>query len=438
MRLEDKLKELDTYPFHMPGHKRNKKFGITGSEIDITEIDGFDNLHCPRGVIADVENDLKKIYKSKKSLISVNGSSMGIMSAIFAVCNRKDKIIVARNCHKSVFNACMLLELKIIYIEPDYDSTNGYYMRLSQETADRTVRENPDAKAMIITSPTYEGFISEIECDIPLIIDAAHGAHLGQGYFPKYPNGDIVISSLHKTLPSLTQTAVINIYSERLIERVKRFNDIFQTTSPSYVLMNSISICADYVLKNRRDFCEFYENLCDLRLADTNNMRIMYTDDISKIIVSTAGTDISGNDLADILRDKYKIEVEAYYKTYVLLMTSVADEKEKLEYLKKALEEIDEGLICKYEKLIKKPPCPDKAMQIKIDDECDETEIEESVGKVSNEFVYAYPPDIPIIVPNEVISREAIEYIKESVKNGVNIISDSSLIPNKILTKKVN
>ena len=438
MRLEDKLKELDTYPFHMPGHKRNKKFGITGSEIDITEIDGFDNLHCPKGVIADIEKDLEKIYKSKKSLISVNGSSMGIMSAIFAVCNRGDKIIVARNCHKSVFNACMLLELKIIYIEPDYDGTNGYYMRLSQETADKAVRENPDAKAMIITSPTYEGFISEIECDIPLIIDAAHGAHLGLGYFPKYPNGDIVISSLHKTLLSLTQTAVINIYSEKLIERVKRFNDIFQTTSPSYVLMNSISICADYVLKNRRDFCVFYENLCDLRLADTNNLRIMYTDDISKIIVSTAGTDISGNDLAEILRDKYKIEVEAYYKTYVLLMTSVADEKEKLEYLKKALEEIDEGLICKYEKLIKKPPCPDKEMQIKIDDEGDETEIEESIGKVSNEFVYAYPPDIPIIVPNEIISREAIEYIKESVKNGVNIISDSSLIPNKILTKKAN
>ena len=341
--LLDYLKEnagSDRYPLHMPGHKRNKKFGITGNEIDITEIDGFDNLHCPRGVIADIENDLKKIYKSKKSLISVNGSSMGIMSAIFAVCNRKDKIIVARNCHKSVFNACMLLELKIIYIEPDYDSTNGYYMRLSQETADKAIRENPDAKAMIITSPTYEGFISEIECDIPLIIDAAHGAHLGLGYFPKYPNGDIVISSLHKTLLSLTQTAVINIYSEKLIERVKRFNDIFQTTSPSYVLMNSISICADYVLKNRRDFCAFYENLCDLRLADTDNLRIMYTDDISKIIVSTAGTDISGNDLADILRDKYKIEVEAYYKTYVLLMTSVADEKEKLEYLKKALEEI--------------------------------------------------------------------------------------------------
>ena len=438
MKLEDKLKGLDSYPFHMPGHKRNEKFDITGSDIDITEIDGFDNLHCPTGVIADIEKDLQKIYKSKKSLISVNGSSIGIMSAIFAVCDRGDKIIVARNCHKSVFNACMLLELKIIYIEPEHDGTNGYYTRLSQETADRAVRENPNAKAMIITSPTYEGFISEIKSDIPLIIDAAHGAHLGLGYFPKYPSGDIIISSLHKTLPSLTQTAVINIYNEKLIERIKRFNDIFQTTSPSYVLMNSISICADYVLKNRRDFCVFYENLCDLRLADTNNLRIMYTDDISKIIVSTAGTDISGCDLAKILRDKYKIEVEAYYKSYVLLMTSVADEKERLEYLKKALEEIDGGLICKYEELIKRPPCPDKVMQIKIDDGGEETELEKSAGMVSNEFVYAYPPDIPIIVPNEVISREAIKYIKDSIESGVNIISDSALIPNKILTKKAN
>lgn len=438
MRLEDKLRQLESYPFHMPGHKRNEKFGIVGSEIDITEIDGFDNLHSPTGVIAKIESDLKSIYKSKRSLISVNGSSMGIMSAIYAVCDRGDKIIVARNCHKSVFNACMLLELRVIFVEPDFDSTNGYYTRLSQQALDKAIRENPDAKAAVITSPTYEGFISDIKCDITLITDAAHGAHLGIGYFPKYPSGDIVISSLHKTLPSLTQTAVINIYNEALTEKVRRFNDIFQTTSPSYILMNSISICADYVKKHRRDFCVFYENLCEMRLADTENIRIMYTDDISKIIVSTASTNINGAELAKILREKYKIEAEAQSKYYVLLMTSVADEKEKLEYLKNALEEIDEGLISKYTPLIKKPPCPKGEILITADDEGEETELEKSAGKTSNEFVYAYPPDIPIIMPNEVISNEAISYIKDCVENGVTVIDDSSLIPNKILTKKTN
>ena len=123
MRLHDKLSTLDKYPFHMPGHKRNEKFGITGSEIDITEIDGFDNLHAPNGVIADTENRLKKIYKSTRSFISVNGSTAGILAGIHAVCNRDDTVIVARNCHKSVFNACMLLELNVKYIEPEFETT---------------------------------------------------------------------------------------------------------------------------------------------------------------------------------------------------------------------------------------------------------------------------------------------------------------------------
>lgn len=438
MKLEDKLKCIDTYPFHMPGHKRNKKFGITGSEIDITEIDGFDNLHCPTGIIAETENKLSKIYKSKKSLISVNGSSMGIMSAIFALCNKGDKIIIARNCHKSVFNACMLLELRVIYIEPEYNAQNGYFTRLKQETADSVIKEHPDAKALVITSPTYEGFISEIECNIPLIIDAAHGAHLGLGYFPKYPKGDIVISSLHKTLPALTQTAVINIYNDSLTSRVKRYNDIFQTTSPSYVLMNSISICANYILENGRDFCKYYERLCDLRLAETENIRIQYTDDISKIVVSCANTDLSGHELANILREKYKLEPEAESLNYVILMTSVADESDALINLRAVLEEIDERLMCKYEQLIKKPSTQTDEITFVIDDDGEATDIKKCAGKVANEFIYAYPPDIPIIAPGEVISAQATEYITDAIKANVNIISDSGLLPNKILTKKTN
>ena len=201
MNLHDKLKDIDTYPFHMPGHKRNDKFGILGSEIDITEIDGFDNLHSPSGVIKNIEDKLKIIYKSKRSFISVNGSSGGILASIFAVCNEVDTVIVARNCHKSVYNACMLLKLKIIFVEPQYDLTNGYYTKLEQDTVNYAINRHPEAKAVIITSPTYEGFISKIDCNIPLIVDSAHGAHLGMPYFPEYPSGDIVISSLHKTLP---------------------------------------------------------------------------------------------------------------------------------------------------------------------------------------------------------------------------------------------
>ena len=340
----------------MPGHKRNDKFGILGSEIDITEIDGFDNLHSPSGVIKNTEDKLKSIYKSERSFISVNGSSGGILAPIFAVCNEGDTVIVARNCHKSVYNACMLLKLKIIFIEPQYDLTNGYYTNLKQDTVNSAISRHSDVKAVIITSPTYEGFVSDIKCDIPLIIDAAHGAHFGMPYFPKYPSGDIVISSLHKTLPSLTQTAVVNVYNTKYINKVKRYMDTFQTTSPSYVLMNSIDICCDYVLNCRNEFGKFYEKLCDLRLVETDNLKIQYNDDISKIVLSCASTNITGSELAKIFRSKYKIEPEAVSQNYILLMATIGDTDEGLALLKKAVFEIDSQLEYLPAKPIRKPP----------------------------------------------------------------------------------
>lgn len=437
MRLHDKLSTLDKYPFHMPGHKRNAKFGITGSEIDITEIDGFDNLHAPCGVIADIESRLKGIYKSKRSFISVNGSTAGILAGIHAVCNKGDTVIVAKNCHKSVFNACMLLELKIRYIEPEFDYTNGYYTSISQRTVDEALKDVENARALIITSPTYEGFISRIKCDIPIITDAAHGAHLGLGYFPEYPKSDIVISSLHKTLPSLTQTAVVNVYNEKYINCVKRYMDIFQTTSPSYVLMNSIDLCCEYIENNPLDFGFFYERLCDLRLVETNNLRIQYTDDISKIVLSCANTDISGVELAEKFRKEYNIEPEYASERYVLFMATVGDTQEGLNALKSAIEKIDEELLSTYCEILKKPPVTSDITQICISNEYEACNLSDSIGKISNEFVFAYPPGIPIIAPNEVISRNVVEYISLADKKGVNILSDSGEVPNKILTKKV-
>lgn len=420
----------------MPGHKRNKKFGITGSEIDITEIDGFDNLHAPCGVIADIESRLKGIYKSKRSFISVNGSTAGILAGIHAVCNKGDTVIVAKNCHKSVFNACMLLELKIKYIEPEFDYTNGYYTSISQRTVDKALKDVENARALIITSPTYEGFISRIKCDIPIITDAAHGAHLGLGYFPEYPKSDIVISSLHKTLPSLTQTAVVNIYNEKYINSVKRYMDIFQTTSPSYVLMNSIDLCCEYIENNPLEFGLFYERLCDLRLVETNNLRIQYTDDISKIVLSCANTDISGVELAEKFRKEYNIEPEYASERYVLFMATVGDTQEGLNALKSAIEKIDEELLSTYCEILKKPPVTSDITQICISNEYEACNLSDSIGKISNEFVFAYPPGIPIIAPNDVITRNAVEYIRLADKKGVNILSDSGEVANKILTKK--
>ncbi len=434
MKLHDKLKTLDKYPFHMPGHKRNPEFDITGSEIDITEIEGFDNLHSPDGLILDIEKRLQSHYKSKKSFLLVNGSTVGILSAIFAVCNEGDKIIIARNCHKSVYNACVLLKLKVVYLEPEFDSVNQCYTGIMQDKVDEVTQRHSDAKAIVITNPTYEGRMSNIKADIPLIVDAAHGAHLGLGNFPAYPKGSIVISSLHKTLPALTQTAVLNIYDDKFTARAKRYLDILETSSPSYILMSSVSKCLD-IIENKELFNEYYKRLTDFRQIDLYSLHLKYSDDISKLVISTENTSMSGTELADILRNRYLIEPEMASLNYIVLMTSVGDTAEGFDRLQKALLEIDSTLLQKNEPPKRKPPVPDGIKVFAYPERTAETPLDSSAGKACAEFIYAYPPDIPIICPNEIISEATIKYLKELIDSGVNVVSDSGLLPNSVLTK---
>lgn len=423
LKLSNELDNLDRYPFHMPGHKRNPKFDLIGAEIDITEIDGFDNLHSPNGVILDIENRLSNLYSSKKSFLMVNGSTVGILSAIFAVCDEGEKIIVARNCHKSVFNACFLRKLRVVYIEPEFDNENGFYREVKQEAIDKAINDNQDAKAIVITSPTYEGITSNINSSLPLIIDSAHGAHL----FNSYPKGDIVISSLHKTLPALTQTAVANIYNDMFTDRFKLYLDIFETSSPSYILMASVDKCLDYIEKCGYELNEFTVNLKRLKQIEV--------DDKSKIVISTSNTNISGVELADILRKEYRIEVEMASINYVILITTIGDEQAELEKLSNALIEIDNKVELKTNRAISKPTCPKEVQFIEYGKSV-ESDFISSVGCRSNEFVYAYPPDIPILCPNEIITQEICNYIIEASENGVNLISESGFVPNKILTKQ--
>ena len=205
----------------MPGHKRNVKFCIPSSNIDITEISGFDNLHSPTGIIKNLQESLATLYGYKKSIISVNGSTCCILAAISAVAKENSTIIIARNCHKSVYNACFINRLKIEYIEPEYNNEFGCYKQITQASVDKAIKKTPNACAIVITSPTYEGYVNNITCSIPLIIDAAHGAHFGfSSYLPKQPKADIVIESLHKTLPALTQSAVIHIDNPSLYGKV--------------------------------------------------------------------------------------------------------------------------------------------------------------------------------------------------------------------------
>lgn len=433
--LHNELKNNNKYPFHMPGHKRNDKFNICGSDIDITEIEGFDNLHNPTGYIKEIEFELEKLYNSNKSFLLVNGSTLGILCAVLAVTNKNDKIAVARNCHQSVFNACFLNELNIVYIEPEYNTENGFYTRISQETVDKCFKENPDIKAVVITNPTYEGFISNIISPVTLIVDSAHGAHFGFGNFPKYPKGDIIVSSLHKTLPALTQTAVLNVYNEKYISMVKKYIDILETSSPSYVLMSSVSKCIETLKNEPNLFINLENRLKQFYSIKLNNLNLIKNDDKSKIIISVANTNINGYELSDILRNKYLIECEAQSINYITLISSVGDTEEGFKRLIKALCEIDKSLIKSPVKIIDKPLIPIIACKSSEIKHTVKTNFENSINKICGETVFAYPPDIPIINKGEVITEETVKYINYCFKNKINIISESNLLPHFILTK---
>ena len=261
----DKLKnysDSDYYAFHMPGHKRNLDLMDETSpyRIDITEIDGFDDLHHAEGLLKEAQERAAKVYHASETHFLINGSTAGILSAILGTTEKGDSILVARNCHKSVYHAIYLNELDPVYIYPKFDTEQGLSTEIDAEDVQKALEEHPKIRAVMIVSPTYDGVVSDIEkiaeivheAGCLLIVDEAHGAHFGfDPYFPESANmygADLVINSLHKTLPALTQTALLHVNGERVNRRkVKRYLDMLQTSSPSYILMASIDACIHLV-----------------------------------------------------------------------------------------------------------------------------------------------------------------------------------------------
>lgn len=464
--LYDKLKKYSksgVYPFHMPGHKRNTALsdGTMPYEIDLTEIDGFDNLHNAEGCILEVQNLAEKLYNVTKAFLLVNGATGGILSAVRAMTDRGDKVIVARNSHKSVYNALELCGLTPKYIVPKVDKEFGINCSITPSQAEKAIRENPDAKLLIITSPTYEGAVSDIKeisriahlHNVSVLVDEAHGAHFP--FSDSFPveaircGADVAVASLHKTLPSLTQTALLLTSNEELINPLAENLAVFETSSPSYVFMSSIEKCLDFC-KNTKAFDEYIIRLNSFgeKCRELKNIKVLccgndniknhnfFDFDISKITVSVKGLNINGVQLADKLRNDFKIEPEMVCSDYVLLITTVCDTDEGFARLVNALQIIDSECSAKelnYNNLLLSQPrialnlcdCSGKSG--------DFYSLKNSFNKISLEYVWAYPPGIPIVAKGEVITQEIVDTIFMQIENGINVYSTKGKVPKEIL-----
>ena len=466
----------------MPGHKRNtkliKRYGLwdeclTPYDIDITEIDNFDNLHNPKGIIKEAERLAARLYGARESIYSVNGST-GAIIAVLGIIHKGEAVLMARNCHKSVYHGVELYGLVPYYLEGETDSL-GIYQSISPKEVEEALRtsalhcenidkepdvEGPDnlrIKLVVITSPTYEGVVSDISliADIChrygafLLVDEAHGAHFGfDDYFPASAvrlGADFVVQSLHKTLPSYTQTATLHICTDKedVINKIRRQFNLLETSSPSYIFLAGMEGSLNLIKDHGRElFDDYKKRLISFRegVATLKNIRLYaplnaFNYDYGKLVI-TAGDNL-GAKLYRYLYDNHHLVMEMKSKDYVIAMTSIFDTDEGFYRLLKALTELDSDetfftldnkanfdytlMDRRWGTLPERKYIPFEAVRLADIYGKYKVSLEKSRGLTSADYVYFYPPGIPLLVPGEVIEENVIRHIKAARLAGIEV-----------------
>lgn len=420
----------DPLPMHMPGGKRNPDFVSQAFMRDITEIGGFDNLHAPESLIKDMEDCAASIWKAKNAFLSVNGSSALILAAIWSasIQNPGTKILAAMNCHLSVWNAIGLTGSAIVPLMPAFDPELPFAGHVSASDIEKQLARDPSIKTVVITSPTYEGVLSDTneifritrKYDAILITDSAHGAHLGldDDFFGPDAKGDLVIKSLHKTLSSPTQTAVmlLNEGCPVDVSLIRSGLDIFETSSPSYILLCGISKClaqlnskGPEILKPWEDAIKYAED----NLRDLKNYKLWTAPvrERSKFVLMG-----KGDNLFEYLRGTFNIECEAGFPSHLIAMTGIGDTGNSLKRFCDAVIATDNAVDGQYvpADFISRPN-PKFAITLqeasRLRMRSVELEPEFAIGLPSSGFIYGFPPGIPLLMPGEVITEDTVKVL---------------------------
>lgn len=439
--------------FCMPGNKGGKgflrddigeKFFRYLSTLDITEVGNLDNLHSPEGIIKESEELLSKLYKSYKSYFLVNGSTSGNLAAIFTLLNEGEKIIVERNCHRSILNGIILRKLKPIYIKNKYHEKLATPLSLDKEDFLCKLKENLDAKAILLTYPNYYGVCTELQeiikeahkSGIKVIVDSAHGAHFGiNENLPKSAvqlGADIVICSAHKTLPALTQGSFLHANEDVDIDKLKFYISAFTTTSPSYLIMASLDYSRYYLEKYGEEDYQQLINTCRKYSQIINKdtyFHVLTQEDLqcealdeSKMVI-TLPEGYSGHKLLNYLKDN-KIQCEMSDDSSVVLILSSFNEENQLQRLYNLLKECDmktlkdntnsftfnsigEMIFTPYE-------ASEKRKQL--------INYNKSLNKVCGKAIVPYPPGVPVVMPGEKIDIKIIDIIEKCIQNNVTIL----------------
>ncbi|UWV48493.1 aminotransferase class V-fold PLP-dependent enzyme [Acetivibrio thermocellus] len=449
--------------FHMPGHKLGKGIPLSFLRdlylMDLTEIPGLDSLYCPSGVIKEAQELAAKAFGADKTFFLVNGSTCGIQAAIITVCKPKDKLIIARDCHKSAVAGMMLSGAVPVYVKPQFNSSFGIPSIISEKEIEKALAENPDAVGVYITRPNYYGICSDIKSiselvhsyNKILIVDEAHGAHLkfSENLPPSSVEygADICIQSAHKTLPALTQGAYLHVKGSRVdVEKLEFTLSLLGTTSPSYIIMAHLDIARAIMEEtgeeNIKRVLAGIEMLSSA-LSKSGVFKILSDDDINdgeidrtRVVINVRNTGKTGFEFEKILRNQYNIQVEMSDLYNIVCITTVADTPEDIMRLQRAFVELADcpgksGGQRKFEKEFKIDclDIPEQRVEpaAVMHSGFVKRKLYDAVGCVSRTMITPYPPGIPVVCPGEVINGDIVEYIVKIIEAGgvVNGVSSS-------------
>jgi len=445
--------------FHIPGHKKGvgmdpefRTFiGDNALSIDLINIAPLDDLHQPTGVIEEAQKLAADAFHADYTLFSVQGTSGAIMTMIMAVCNAGDKIIVPRNVHKSVMSAIIFAGAKPIFLKPARDTKYGIDHGVTVRSVRRALEKHPDAKAVLVINPTYFGVCTNLKeivdivhgYNIPVLVDEAHGVLIH--FHDKLPmsamqaGADMAATSVHKLGGSMTQSSVLNVRGKLVNpRRVQTIISMLTTTSTSYILLASLDTARRNLALNGYKMAEEAIQLAEYARSEINTIpgltcfgreilgeEATFDLDPTKVTIHVRELGITGYDAENWLREVYNLEVELSDLFNILCLVTPGDTRDTVDTLLRALRHLSqENYNVKEAKeliVVETPPIPQLAL-VPRDAFYGDTEIipfKDSADRIIAEFIYVYPPGIPILLPGEVISQENIDYILSHVEVGL-------------------
>lgn len=462
--LLDALKANAARPhaaFYTPGHKRGvgispRLVDLLGEAVfraDLTELSELDNLFVPQGVIQQAQQLAAEAFGATQTYFLVNGSTCGIEAAILATCGMGDKIILPRNVHSSLVAGLILSGAIPIFVNPEYDPILDIAHSITPASVQAALSEHPDAKAVMIVYPTYYGVCGDVEAiarithqyNIPLLVDEAHGAHFA--FHPQLPiaalaaGADLSVQSIHKTLGAMTQASMLHIRGNRVdSDRLNKALQLVQSTSPSYILLASLDAARQQMALHGFELMSRTLQLADdarTRISQIPGLSVLEISpspsfplppssvalDKTRLTVTVSGLGLTGFEAEEIL-DELGVTAEFATLQHLTFIISLGNTQEDIEQLV-------QGFTTLANHRMKKEKTDLKLSQLVWDDlisvgnsvrmspreaffaESETLPILETTERICAEIVCPYPPGIPVLMPGEIITHTALEYLQQ-------------------------